>query len=92
MTEPQWPQLPTNAPHPLHNWVEMKLTPVIVEVAKDGYTLVVTASDMAIELSDNDAQYGCWVCGVDLTTASYDTACSPASNQNQGASHLDTAP
>lgn len=80
MTEPQWPQLPTNAPHPLHNWVEMKLTPVIVEVADDGYTLVVTASDMAIEISDNDAKYGCWICGVDLTTASYDTPCPLASN------------
>ena len=67
-------------------------SPVIVEVAEDGYSLVVTASDVAIELSDNDAQYGCWICGVDLTTASYDTPCSPASNQNRGASHLDTAP
>lgn len=72
-----WPLLSTRPPHPLHHWVEIQYTPVEVHVGEDGRSLHVTVSTVAQELAKEDAQYGCWICGELLTTASYETACIP---------------
>lgn len=58
-----------------HIWVAMQYTPLEIEELPDG-TLNVSATESAIEVSVEEALYGCWMCHTPLDTESYHTECS----------------
>lgn len=57
-----------------HQWVSMQYTPLEIEQQPDG-TLEVSATEVAIELSEEQALMGCWHCHTPLTAESYETEC-----------------
>jgi hypothetical protein len=58
-----------------HQWVEIKYTPIEPEVADDGETIHVFATEGAIEAAENDTAHGCWFCHEALTVDNINDAC-----------------
>lgn len=57
-----------------HAWVELKMTPLDIDVLEDG-TLNVYATEAAIEIAEEDARHACWFCYAPLTTENFGTEC-----------------
>lgn len=59
-----------------HNWVEITVMPVSIDIEEGNF--IVTASDEAIELAEDDHNYLCWDCKVPLNLEDFESACEKA--------------
>lgn len=64
-----------------HNWVEMRYTSVTVESEGDD-SIRIIASGSAIEIANEQAQFGCWHCNEPLVPGVQDDEC-PASDNGR---------
>lgn len=64
-----------------HNWVEITVLPVSVEM--DGDNLVTSSSEEGIEISEDERQIICWDCKQHLSHDLFDTACTHAPTADQ---------
>lgn len=57
-----------------HVWVELKMTPLEIEQTEDG-TLMVYATEAAMEIATEEARHACWFCYTPLDADTYGTEC-----------------
>lgn len=65
-----------------HAWVQIVMVPVEVSLADDG-ELKVHTREAALEISQEDAQYGCWLCEEPLSHELFQGVC-PGANIDAG--------
>lgn len=70
-----------------HAWVELKMTPLDIEQAEDG-TLMVYATEAAMEIATEEARHACWFCYTPLDSDTFGTEC-PGGEAPPGLPHPD---
>jgi hypothetical protein len=60
-----------------HFWVELKYVPVTVEEREEDGSLDIYASEEGLDVSADEAVYGCWFCHTPLNTSTFPTECRP---------------
>mgnify|MGYP003420899385 CR=1 FL=1 len=61
-----------------HMWVEFTYVPITVELAEDGQSLNIYASEEGLDAADDAKMMGCWFCHEPLTFSSFSTECQGA--------------
>ena len=70
-----------------HTWVEIKYTPIEVTLNDSG-NLDIHATELALDIANEEALYGCWFCFTPLEHDTFGTPCSGDSARFSRLGHL----
>lgn len=66
-----------------HAWVELQYMPVEAEIDEDTGDVTITSSQEAVQVAQEEAIHGCFICNQPLTTETAGTECPGSDEQKE---------